>query len=432
MFIRNERQDKGKFDLRLDGEMVGDKSAEDGELVEDEVLEDEPEDMDADLESQAADYMADNDVWMYGPNAGAVLEILDTLEDVVPADARLFAECWLEIPKSDRDQARKASRKLAENDEDLYRYLQLAREGVATWLAVKSAYPEYVSAEPNWGRISTQTGEAALDAVTAVILEGKLSEENYEALLEPWSEASAELDAAREAAALEGPEDEDLEDEDAEEAEDEQEGEFGPNSTLVSDFITRLWLLTPEQVGRLVGSWQNTSRDELKVAHENLRTLIEEDSEYRDQVRAAQEKLSEWLNASRFSEQTGFLGATGVGDTRKMAGPTLADAVAALVLGDLMDRPDAEVLYGPWFHLVGAPPLPDPAPEDDGKHAKAKAPAKSAAKSAAKPAPKSAKQAAPAKPAAPAKSAAKPAPKSTSKSPAQAPAAAKKPKGIKK
>ena len=219
----------------------------------------------------------------------------------------------------------------------------------------------------------------ALDAVTAVILEGKLSEENYEALLEPWSEASAELDAAREAAALEGPEDEDLEDEDAEEAEDEQEGEFGPNSTLVSDFITRLWLLTPEQVGRLVGSWQNTSRDELKVAHENLRTLIEEDSEYRDQVRAAQEKLSEWLNASRFSEQTGFLGATGVGDTRKMAGPTLADAVAALVLGDLMDRPDAEVLYGPWFHLVGAPPLPDPAPEDDGKHAKAKAPAKSAA-----------------------------------------------------
>ena len=39
----------------------------------DEELEDEPEDMTADLESQAADYLAGNDVWMYGPNAEAVL-----------------------------------------------------------------------------------------------------------------------------------------------------------------------------------------------------------------------------------------------------------------------------------------------------------------------------------------------------------------------
>ena len=147
MFSRNARRDKDTVELLLDGDVPagGKPELDDEVLIEDEVfIEDEPEDMDADLESQAADYMADNDAWMYGPNASAVIEILDTLEDVVPADAKLFAECWLEIPKSDRDQARKSARKLAENDEDLYRYLQLAREAVGTWLAVKSAYPEFV------------------------------------------------------------------------------------------------------------------------------------------------------------------------------------------------------------------------------------------------------------------------------------------------
>jgi hypothetical protein len=54
----------------------------------------------------------------------------------------------------------------------------------------------------------------------------------------------------------------------------------------------------------------------------------------------------------------------------------------------LLDRPDAEVLYGPWFNLVGAPPLPDQAPEAETKPAKAKAPVKKAAKPVAKVAPK--------------------------------------------
>jgi hypothetical protein len=42
-----------------------------------------------------------------------------------------------------------------------------------------------------------------------------------------------------------------------------------------------------------------------------------------------------------------------------MAGPALADAIAALVLGDLLKRRHAEVLYGPWFNLIGAPALPE-------------------------------------------------------------------------
>jgi hypothetical protein len=57
------------------------------------------------------------------------------------------------------------------------------------------------------------------------------------------------------------------------------------------------------------------------------------------------------------------MGQTGQGGTRQMAGPALADAVAALVVGDLLAPEDAESLYAPWFNLVGAPPLPEP--DDD-------------------------------------------------------------------
>ena len=85
---------------------------------------------------------------------------------------------------------------------------------------------------------------------------------------------------------------------------------------------------------------------------------MDEDSEWRDQVRRAQEELAPWLNAGRIEETSGFLGQSGQSDSRRMAGPALADAVAALVVGDLLDRRHAKTLYGPWFSLVGSPQLP--------------------------------------------------------------------------
>jgi hypothetical protein len=358
-------------------------------------LEDQPEDMDADLEAQAADYLADNDTWMYGPNAAAVIEILDRIEDLNPAQARPIADAWLQIPKSDREKARKAARKIHENDPEAARHLELAREAIGTWLAVAAGYPEHVKAEPDWGRICTQTGEAAMDAATATILEDLLDEDDFEALYEPWSEATALLDEAAEALkagrtpatkpddAEEGEIDEELEAEDA---------AFGPNSDAVGDFLNRLWLLTPEQVGRLVGAWQNVSKEQLRIAHDALAEVVDDDPEYREQVKAAQDKLGPWLNATRLSETAGFLGQAGQGESRKMAGPALADAIAALVLGDLLDPSDAEVLYAPWFNLIGAPPLPEPADEveeaeEEPAPAK-KATAKPAPKQLAKPAPK--------------------------------------------
>jgi hypothetical protein len=353
MFRRRDRREKADAEddvLDVDAELDEEPAAQ---------LEDQPEDMTADLDSQAADYLAGNDVWMYGPNAEAVLEILDRLEEIVPDDARPLTEAWLAIPKSDRDRARKAVRKLAEDDEEIARHLQLVREAVGTWMAVTGSYPEFVNAEPNWARMCGQTGEAALDATTAVILEGKLDESHYEALLEPWSETMAQLDAAAEAAKLEGPVEIEGESDDEELDDEEEEGKFGPNSDSVTDFLNRLWLLAPEQVGRLVSGWQNVDRKDLKTAHEGLRAVVDEDPEWRDQVRRAQDELSPWLNAGRIQDTAGFLGQAGQGESRRMAGPALADAIAALVLGDLLKRRHAEVLYGPWFNLIGAPPLPE-------------------------------------------------------------------------
>jgi hypothetical protein len=252
-----------------------------------------------------------------------------------------------------------------------------------------------------------------------VILEEALEEGHFEALFAPWSETTAILDETVEAARLQadeageavatevGEEEEDVEDEEAEAA-------FGPNSDAVTDFLNRLWMLAPEQVGRLVGGWENTPREDLRRAHQSMQDLVDEDPEWREQVRHAQDRLSPWLNAGRIQETAGFLGQAGQGESRKMAGPALADAVAALVLGDLLEPEDAEVLYGAWFNLIGAPPLPEPTEAEEPK---------AIAKSPAKPAPA-------AKPKTTAKSPAKPAPaakpKTTAKSPAKAKGQAKK------
>jgi hypothetical protein len=366
MFRRRDRREKADdTEIQADApQAVEADEPEEFDELDDEEPGDLPEDLTADLESQAADYLADNDVWMYGPNAEAVLEILDRLEEIVPKEARPLAEAWLAIPKSDRERARKATRKLTENNEELLRYVQMAREAVGSWMAVTGPFPEFVTADPEWPRLCSQAGEAALDAATALILEDKLEEIHFESLLEPWSETMARLDAEYDAEELEGGPDEG---ERHESDEEEVEGKFGPNSDAIADFLNRLWLLTPEQVGRLVSGWQNLDRKDLKTAHESLIALVGEDPEYRDQVKKAQEELAPWLNAGRIQETSGFLGATGQNESRKMAGPTLADAAAALVLGDMLERSDAEILYGPWLNLIGAPPLPVAAASEEPK-----------------------------------------------------------------
>jgi hypothetical protein len=346
MFRRNEREER-KDDAVDPDEDPAEPSA------------DAPEDRGADLESQAADYLADNDVWLYGPKAPEVLAILDRLEEVGVDDGAAIAEAWRGAPKSERDAARKAARRLIESSEELARHVQVTREEVGSWLAVAAEYPEFARAMPEWARVASQVGEAAIDAATAMILEEDLDEEQFQALWKPWTDATEAYQLEEDIEEVEGAESL------PEEGEESEEGEFGPNTLAVVDFINRLWLLSPDQVTRLVSAWQETPKDDLEAAHEALHDLVEEDEEWRDQVRRAQDKVTPWLNGGRLMETASFLGATGQGVTRSMAGPALADAVAALVVGDLLEPEDAQTLYGPWFNLVGAPPLPASAPEDD-------------------------------------------------------------------
>ena len=363
-------------EIEVTDEAEEDEAAEGDEtaaetVAEVETSEDAPEDLNADLESQAADYLAGNDVWMYGANAEDILTILDRLEEVTPRDARPIAEAWLAVDKADREKARKAQRKLLETpaETEILRHYQMAREAIGTWLAVKSQFPEFVSSTADWPKIAGQASEAALDACTALILDEKIDEDVYQTLSNPWFEALDQIQIESDLAKLEGiDENEDgviSEDEAADALDSDETLEFGPNSLTVTDFLNRLWLITPEQISRLVTTWRDADRDQLHEAHADLQALVETDEVYREQVRKAQAKLGPWLNTTRFEDSTGLIGQSGQGESRKMAGPALADAVAALVLGDLLEPGDAERLYWPWFNLIGAPPLPEPAPEAD-------------------------------------------------------------------
>jgi hypothetical protein len=354
MFRRRDRNSAEAGDDRpIDGA--------DPELEDESADEDAPEDTAADLDSQAADYLADNDAWLYGPYATAVLEVLDRLEAVGPDDAGIIAEVWRSGPKADRDAARKAARKLTEADAEAARHVSTAREEIGAWLAIASEFPEFTKSVPDWARLCAQVSEAALDAVTAIILEDDLDEPSYQALAVPWDEAVDKIQVEEELLEIEGGDDLDEPEADAEEA----EGAYGPNSDSVADFLTRLWLVSPEQVSRLVSAWQDAPQEALEQAHEALHGLVDENPDWHDQVRRAQERISPWLNGGRLEETAGFMGQSGRGTTRRMAGPALADAVAALVLGDVLAQEDAEALYAPWFNLIGAPPLPSPGEDDE-------------------------------------------------------------------
>ena len=183
-------------------------------------------------------------------------EVLDRLEEVGPEDAEAIAEAWRSTSKSDRETARKAVRKLTERDEEISRHVQMAREEIGAWLAVAAEYPEFVKAVPNWARICSQVSDAALDAATGIILEEDLEEPDYEALFLPWTDAIEKLRVEKELQEIEGvAEDDDVEEEEDDEDDTDGAGDFGPNSDSVADFLNRLWLLSPEQVSRLVSGW---------------------------------------------------------------------------------------------------------------------------------------------------------------------------------
>jgi hypothetical protein len=207
---------------------------------------------------------------------------------------------------------------------------------------------------------------AATDAVDALVLVDELADEDFNTLYEPWAdvmdveedEAEGEDGDAEEAGEAEVEDSAEAEEPDEESEADAEKGEFGPNTVLVTELLTNLGTLDEEVIAELIDTWREQSKDDLKVAHRSLQALADESNKWREQMRLAQEEVFSWMEggATRFNMLRGSAGDWA--RTREIAGPAVADAVAALVMADMLESEDAATLFAPWAKVVGEPTLP--------------------------------------------------------------------------
>jgi hypothetical protein len=220
--------------------------------------------------------------------------------------------------------------------------------------------------------------------VDALVLVDELADTDYTTLYGPWSEV---MDVDED--------DEDEEEEAGKEAEAdseedaEEEGEFGPNTELVTELLTRLGTFDTATTAELIDVWREQPKDDLRLAHRSLQALADESDKWREQMRLAQEEVFAWMDrgATRFNKLRAAAGDWA--RTREIAGPAVADAVAALVMADVLETEDATTLYAPWAKVIGEPVMPvyeDEPEEQPKKGAKPKGAAKP--ESGAKPSPK--------------------------------------------
>jgi hypothetical protein len=132
----------------------------------------------------------------------------------------------------------------------------------------------------------------------------------------------------------------------------------------VIEFLGKLAALETAEVGELLTVWREQPKEQLRTAHRNLQALAGEDAAWREQLRLAQEEVFAWMDgrATRYHDKPVR---SDNARTREAAGPAIADAVAALVMADMLEPEDAEALYAPWAEVVGAPDLPIFEDEDD-------------------------------------------------------------------
>ncbi len=136
-------------------------------------------------------------------------------------------------------------------------------------------------------------------------------------------------------------------------------GEFGPNTALVVEFLARLGALEPAQIAEVVAAWRERPREELKIAHRAVQALADEDATWREQLRLAQEEIFAWMEGRTTEHQERAYVSREDTRIRETAGPAVADAVAALVMADMLEPEDAAALYAPWAEAVGEPALPE-------------------------------------------------------------------------
>jgi hypothetical protein len=357
-------------ELDLDSGEYDDELDEDEEQLDPEERARQAAELQAELQRQAEEFglTRSDPQALYGPNGQAVAELLDSLGDVDDDTAESIADAYWSVPEADRKVARSVvSRRHRGGDLELE--LQAAERAVADWLNALE--------EEGVGDVYTVVAEAATDAVDALVLDDKLADIDFDTLYGPWGDVmdSEEDDEA------EGEDEEELPEAveaaldkvDAARAEEAEvvaeEGQFGPNDGLVMALLDKLAGLSGAEISELVAAWRRQPKDELRVAHHNLQDLTEEDHQWREQLRLAQEEVFAWMaghaGEGRLDYSISASGSTP--EVRRSAGPVAADAVAALVMADILEREDAVTLYAPWAEVVGTPELPEYEDEGEGE-----------------------------------------------------------------
>ena len=332
----------------------------------------------AELEREAEEYglTGDNPVGLYGPAGEDVAAVLDSLSEIDIDTAEAIADAYESIPEPERRVAQSVVRRRHRGGKWEYE-LSLAERAVSDWISSLKLTDRDDAA------LYAIVANAATDAVDALILEEDLADADFATLYDAWSsvmdededeegEAGAEADVPADAAAAPkgkkkptaaaagaGDSAADADDTAAADADDAPEdGPFGPNTELVITFLNKLGTLDLAQTSALVDTWREQPKEELKVAHRAMQALADEDEAWREQLRQAQDEVFAWME-NRTTKYFEY-GITTKDETRarELAGPAVADAIAALVLADMLETDEADVLYAPWAEVVGEPDLP--------------------------------------------------------------------------
>ena len=361
-----DASDVEEFDEELEpGDELDEDEEEDDEEEDDRTPEQRRADLEAELQRQAEEFGLTNlsPVTLFGPNGEAVASVLDSLSEIDDDLAEEIADAYEAVPDAERKVARGfAKRRL--RSANLEEEAETAQQAVNDWLsALKISYDDH-------GLYAT-VANAARDAVLGLVLEEELDDADFGTLYGPWSDVmdaeeeeetpEAQAEAAAETykamakaikanvkgGAKAGPA----------AADGEEVGEFGPNTALVIDFLKRLIALETAEIGELVTVWREQPKDPLRTAHRNLQALADEDATWREQLRLAQEEVFAWIEG-RATEHHDKPLRNDSSRAREVAGPVVADAVAALAMADMLEPEDAEALYASWAEVVGEPALP--------------------------------------------------------------------------
>ena len=317
----------------------------------------------AELDREAEEFglTGSNPTEMYGPNGEDVATLLDSLADIDDETAEALADAYEAVPETERKVAQSVVRRRHRGG-GLEGELWAAEHAVSDWLAAMQLEGDELA-------LYSIVADAATDAVDALVLEDDLADVDFATLYGPWSEimdaegdeseaddadeadeaepANGSVSGTKEAAPAEGA-DESTKD----------EGEFGPNTELVLQFLTRLAALTAAETSELVVAWRKQPKEELRIAHRNLQALADEDHKWREQMRLAQEEVFAWMSGRSEKRDYSFGAPQSLARVREPAGPAVADAVAALAMADILEAEDAETLYAPWADVVKEPALP--------------------------------------------------------------------------